>query len=57
MIDLPSGRTAEPVVAAAAERGVRVAEWTDSRIRMVTHLDVSADDCRRAGEVLRELLE
>ncbi len=57
MIDLPSGLAAAGVVAAAEARGVRVAEWTDTRIRMVTHLDVSAADCRRAGEVLREILE
>jgi threonine aldolase len=56
MIDLPSGRTAAPIVAAAAAQGVRVAEWTDTRIRMVTHLDVDAAACRRAGEVLRQLL-
>ena len=57
MLDLPSGRAASRVVAAAAERGVRVAEWTDSRIRMVTHLDVSEADCRHAGEVLCDILE
>lgn len=57
MLDLPSGRAASGVVASAAERGVRVAEWTDTRIRMVTHLDVSEADCRRAGEVLCDILE
>jgi threonine aldolase len=57
MIDLPTGRTAAPLVAAAEARGVRVAEWTETRIRLVTHLDAGAAECRRAGEVLRELLE
>jgi threonine aldolase len=57
MLDLAGGMAAATVVAAAAEHGVAVAEWSDSRIRMVTHLDVSADACRRAGAVLREILE
>jgi threonine aldolase len=57
MIDLPSGRTAAPVVAALKAQGVLVAEWSDTRIRTVTHLDVSASDCRRAAEALREELE
>ncbi len=58
MMDLPSGRAAGDVVAAAAERGVRVAEWTDTRIRMVTHLDVSRGGLppRRRGAV-RDILE
>ena len=57
MIDLPTGRTSAPVVAAAKAEGVRVSEWSETRIRMVTHLDVSADDALRAAEVVRDALE
>jgi len=57
MIDLPTGRRSAPVVAAALAEGVRVSEWSDTRIRLVTHLDVSADDALRAAEVVRDALE
>jgi len=57
MIDLPTGRSSAPVVAAARAENVLVSEWSATRIRMVTHLDVSADDARRAAEVVRDALE
>jgi threonine aldolase len=57
MIDLPPGRGAAQVVAECRRQGVLVAEWSDTRIRMVTHLDVSADDAARAGAVVRAALE
>jgi threonine aldolase len=56
MVDLPTGKSASRVAEAVAKRGVLVAQWTPTRIRMVTHLDVSADDCARAGTVMREVL-
>jgi threonine aldolase len=56
MIDLPTPIAGE-VAAAARRRDILVSEWAPSRIRLVTHLDVSAEDCRRAAETLRELLE
>jgi threonine aldolase len=56
MIDLSSRHAAADVVAAAKQRGVLVAEWSPTRLRMVTHLDVSADDARVAGETIRDLL-
>src|SRR5512146_274694 len=56
MIDLPAGLTVDPVAAAVAEEDVRVAEWSATRIRVVTHLDVSNADCQRAGEVLSDIL-
>jgi threonine aldolase len=56
MVDLPNGRRAAPVVAACKAKGVLVAEWTDTRIRMVTHLDVSATDIAHAGSVVRAAL-
>ena len=39
-------------VAAAAEEGVRLALVGPRAVRLVTHLDVSADDARRAAAVL-----
>ena len=57
MIDLPNGRRAAPAVAACKQRGVLVSEWTETRIRMVTHLDVSAAEAARAGHVVRDVLE
>jgi len=57
MIDLPDGLTVAPIEKAAAEQGVLIADWTPTRIRLVTHLDVSAADARRAGEILAKILE
>jgi threonine aldolase len=57
MVDLPAGRVVAPVLRAAQEDGVLIQEWTPTRIRAVTHLDVSTDDVRCAATVLRRLLE
>ena len=56
MVDLAPGDTAARVAAAAEREGVRVAQWSPTRIRMVTHLDVSAADCERAGGIVRRIL-
>jgi threonine aldolase len=56
MIDLPSGVSSAEVAASAREDDVWLSEWTPTRIRMVTHLDVSAADCRRAAETVRRIL-
>ena len=56
MIDITSNVPASVVVERAAREDVLVAEWTATRIRIVTHLDVSTADCRRAGEVLANIL-
>jgi threonine aldolase len=56
MVDLARGDDAHRVAGAAAQEGVRVAQWSPTRIRMVTHLDVSADDCARAGAIMRRVL-
>jgi len=56
MIDLPPGRPTAPVVAAAKSRDVLISEWSESRIRMVTHLDVSASEAEHAAEVVRDAL-
>ena len=55
MIELV-GREARSVAIAAAAEGVRVGAWTTTRLRAVTHLDVSAAEVERAAQVLRRLL-
>jgi threonine aldolase len=56
MVDLSPRHQAADLVGTLKQRDIRVAEWSPTRIRMVTHLDVSADNCRAAGEALRDLL-
>ena len=56
MIDITRDLPASAVAEQAAREGVLVAEWSPTRIRLVTHLDVSTADCRRAGEVLASIL-
>ena len=56
MIDLPS-RSASEVVTRAHEVGVRVLEWTPTRIRAVMHLDVSISEVRYAAQRLAEVLD
>lgn len=56
MIDLAAGDTSSRVAAATMQQGVRVSQWSPTRVRLVTHLDVSADDCERAASVLRTVL-
>jgi threonine aldolase len=56
MIDLAPRHRAADVAYAAKQRGVLIAEWSPTRLRMVTHLDVSAADAVAAAEIVRELL-
>ena len=56
MVDLPPGINSASVAASAREDDVWLSEWTPTRIRMVTHLDASTDDCRHAAETLRRIL-
>jgi threonine aldolase len=56
MVDLVAGQSVPNVVAAAREQDVLVSEWSSTRIRLVTHIDAGADDCRRAATVLRSAL-
>jgi len=56
MVDLPDGRPAGPVVKACAAQGVLLSAWSASRIRAVTHLDVSAEQVTRAAQVLAKAL-
>jgi threonine aldolase len=53
MLDIVrAGISAADVVAATADLGVLLIPFTPTRVRAVTHLDVDADDVRRAAEVL-----
>ncbi|REF34844.1 threonine aldolase family protein [Thermasporomyces composti] len=53
VIDLPSSGPAAPKVAERARaEGVLVSVLGPSTLRLVTHLDVGADDCAWAGDVL-----
>jgi len=52
--DAPDAAT---VVARARERGVLVFAFGARTVRAVTHLDVSREQCERAGEILVEIAE
>jgi threonine aldolase len=52
-VDLP-GPWAESLSVRCAARGVGISVTSATRLRAVTHLDVSADDCTRAAVVLSE---
>ena len=57
MIDLPEGGPDAPTVAERArQQGVLVIPFTPSRLRVVTHLDVSRDQCLRAAAILAEAM-
>lgn len=56
MVDLP-GPIAGEVVARAKARGVLLTFWSPTRVRAVTHLDVSADQVREAAEATASVLE
>jgi threonine aldolase len=47
---------AAPIAVAAAERGVQVSALGPHMIRAVTHLDVTAEDCEWAGQLVGKLL-
>jgi threonine aldolase len=49
--------TAAQLVAAAREQGVLINAFSPVKVRLVTHLDVSRDDCVKAAEVLVQLLD
>ena len=57
MVDLPASKSAPAVAAKAAEQGVLISTWSPTRLRAVTHLDVSLEQVRRAGDVVARLLE
>jgi threonine aldolase len=57
IVYVPTGtRAAAEVVALLAEEGIRVGAMGPHLLRLVTHLDVDADGCRRAAELLARVL-
>ena len=48
---------AAALVARAQETGVLVSAFGERTVRAVTHLDVSQDQCRRAADLLAEIIE
>lgn len=57
MVTVAPGDDPVRVERAAAAAGVGVALWDVTRVRAVTHLDVTADDVARAAAILRPILE
>ncbi|HUQ82588.1 MAG TPA: GntG family PLP-dependent aldolase [Gemmatimonadaceae bacterium] len=57
MIDLPATVQAPDVAKRLAARGLLVSVWTPSRLRVVTHLDVSTAEIDEAAATMREVLE
>jgi threonine aldolase len=53
----PGGPDAATVVGRARDRGVLVFAFGPRTVRAVTHLDVTAQQCDRAGEVLRDVID
>ena len=47
-----TGASGTAFAEAAAREGVRVTAMSESKVRIVTHLDVSDDDALKAGEIL-----
>ncbi|MDE0656795.1 MAG: hypothetical protein OXH58_09490, partial [Acidimicrobiaceae bacterium] len=54
-LDDEAGDNGPDLSEALADRGV-LTRWTGSQSRLVTHLDISADDIETAIEVFAELL-
>ena len=57
MLDLPAHAASSDVARRLAGRGILVSVWTPSRLRAVTHLDVSAPEMDEAAAIVREVLE
>ena len=53
----PAVTTAAQLVSALRESGVLVLAFGPTKIRAVTHLDVTEAEVRRAGEIIRETVE
>jgi threonine aldolase len=52
---LPSAGEAQTFAGALAAEGVLVSDFGGGRLRVVTHYGISADDCRRAVAVMRQV--
>lgn len=55
MITVPAGSDPAAIEREAAKRGVGVSLWDTTRVRAVTHLDVSMEQVVRAATILHEL--
>jgi threonine aldolase len=56
MVDLPAELTSGVLIERCAAAGVLISGWTATRVRLVTHLDVSAEDAARAGSIVAEMI-
>jgi threonine aldolase len=57
MVDVADAETsAETLQQRASERGLLFFAMSPVRFRLVTHLDVSRDDCGRAAQILTDLM-
>lgn len=57
VLDLSEHRLSAPELAAAArDEGVLLGALGPRTARLITHLDVGTDDCRKAGEILARVL-
>jgi threonine aldolase len=52
----PDGLDANTVTAKAAEKGVLMFALGKNTIRIVTHLDVTAEQCKQAADILTEII-
>ena len=57
MIDLTAPLTAPEIARRAEAAGLRIAVWSPTRLRVVTHLDASTEDVDSAATILRGVLE
>jgi threonine aldolase len=57
LVDRPGVPDAAAFVVACRERGVLLNPFGPRIVRAVTHLDVSADDCRAAGAIMRTVAD
>jgi threonine aldolase len=57
MVDLPPGVTAAALIARCAASDVLISGWTASRVRLVTHLDVTTDQADDSARVVAEAIE
>ena len=57
MITVPKSTDVATVEREAASRGVGVSVWDTTRVRAVTHLDVTMDEAVRAAGILRDLFD
>jgi threonine aldolase len=52
IVNIDTGAPAEAIAARAKERGLLIAPSAPTRLRAVTHLDVSREGVERAAEIL-----